>query len=297
MFRKLPKFEYFKAESFEDAIRILKDHQGNIRPLAGGTDLLVAMKEKEISVRIVLDLKGIKGYDFIRKVDGQIEIGALATIRSIETSPLIRSEIPCLSEAAGNLGSVQVRNRATLGGNLCNAAPSADTAPVLLCLGAKAEIFDGRGNRFISLEEFFVGPGKSVLDGSGLLKKVVVPLLPERSGGVYFKHSPRKMMDLAVVGVGCVLILDRDRKKCIDSRIGLGAVGPVPFRAKKAEAVINGSQVSDQEMEEAAAVANLEAKPITDLRGSAEYRKEMVKFYVKESIREVLRRISSGGGR
>jgi len=200
------------------------------------------MKEKEIAVENVVDLKGIRGYDFIRKVDGQIEIGALATIRSIETSPLIRSEIPLLSEAAGKMGSVQVRNRATLGGNLCNAAPSADTAPPLLCLGAKAEIVDASGVRMISLEDFFVGPGKSVLEGSGLLKKIVVPLLPEQSAGFYFKHSPRKMMDLAVVGVGCVLILDGDRKKCADSRIGLGAVGPVPFRAKKAEAVINGAR-------------------------------------------------------
>jgi carbon-monoxide dehydrogenase medium subunit len=290
---RLPKFEYFKPESFECAIKILKELKGRIRPFAGGTDLFVAMKDKGVTIENVLDLKGVKGYDFIREANGQIEIGALASIRSIEVSTLINEKFPFLSEAAGKIGSVQVRNKATIGGNLCNAAPSAETAPSLICLRALVEVIEEKGVRVIPLEDFFIGPGQTVLNGSGLMRKLLIPALPQNSAGAYFKHSPRKAMDLAIVGVGCVLTLDPGKKKCIDSRIVLGAVAPIPLRAKGAEAVINGKEITEKEIEEAGEVASREAKPITDVRGSAEYRIEMVKVFVRRSIRKVLRLIKS----
>jgi len=292
--RKLPKFNYFKTESFEEAIQLMKKYRRKIQPLAGGTDLFVAMKEEGPAPENIIDLKGIKDYDFIRENNGQIEIGALASIRSIEISPLIKRKFPFLAEAAGKLGSVQIRNKATIGGNLCNAAPSAETAPSLICLNAMMELMDENGVRVIPLEAFFTGQGQTVIGGCGLMTKIIIPPLPPNSAGIYFKHSPRRAMDLAVVGVGCVLTLDSDKKRCIDSRIALGAVAPIPLRAKRTETVIKEKEITEKEVEEAGEVASQEAKPITDVRGSAEYRTEMVKVFVKRSIRETLKRIRSG---
>lgn len=187
--RRLPKFEYYKPNSFAEAIRTLKEQRGKIRPFAGGTDLFVAMKEKGVNLENILDLKGIQGYDFIRQAGGNIEIGALASIRSVETSPLIRERYPFLSEAAGMLGSIQVRNRATIGGNICNASPSAEMAPALIGLRAQAEIL-GEITRVIPLEDFFIGPGKSILTEIELVTKFVIPPLFPNSAGVYLKHSP-----------------------------------------------------------------------------------------------------------
>jgi carbon-monoxide dehydrogenase medium subunit len=204
---------------------------------------------------------------------------------------VIGRRFPFLSEAAGRLGSVQVRNRATIGGNLCNASPSAEMAPSLICLRASAEILEEKGMKVIPLEDFFVGPGETAVHGVGLMRKILIPLLPQNSAGWYFKHSPRRTMDLAVVSVGCVLHLDRDKKKCVDSRIVLGAVAPTPLRAKKSEAVLNGGEITEREIEKAGETASQEAVPITDVRGSAEYRTEMVKVFVKQSIREALKMI------
>jgi CO/xanthine dehydrogenase FAD-binding subunit len=287
VFRKLPRFEYLKPESFEEAIKILRKYEGKIRPLAGGTDLFIAMKEKGAAWENILDLKGIADHDFIREADGRIEIGALATIRSVETSPLLKEKIPFLADAAGKIGSVQIRNRATLGGNLCNAAPSADMAPALLCLGAEAEIVEEAGARRIPLEDFFVGPGKTALRDSALLRKVLIPLPPANSTGVYFKESPRRAMDLAVVGVSCLLTLDPARRKCLDCRIALGAVAPTPMRAKKAEMLLIGREVTEKEIAAAGEMASEEARPISDVRGSAEFRREMVKVFVKRGVREL----------
>ena len=281
------------AKTFEEALELLQKYHGQIRALAGGTDLFIAMKEKGAHPENILDLKGIRGFDFIREIDGGIEIGALATIRSIETSPLIKQRFPLLGEAAGKLGSVQVRNRATIGGNLCNAAPSAETAPSLICLRAKAEIIDSGGIRRVPLEEFFVGPGQHVLNGSGLMRRLIVPFTPKNCGGVYFKHSPRKAMDLAVVGVACLLILDSGKKRCTDARIVLGAVAPTPLRAKGAEALIKGKEITEKEIEEAGETASREARPITDVRGSAEHRTEMVRLFVKRGISDILAMIKS----
>ena len=289
--RKLPRFDYWRPESFADALQILLEGTGRNQPLAGGTDLFVAMKEKGAAPAGVIDLKGIRDFDFIRETDGRIEIGALATIRSIEVSPLIREKLPFLAEAAGKLGSVQIRNKATVGGNLCNAAPSAETAPALLCAGALAEVLGPEGSRTIPLEGFFTGPGQTVLNRSALLTKIVVPQLPPHSAGAYFKLSPRRAMDLAVVGTGCLLAVDAAKKKCLECRIVLGAVAPVPLRARGAEAFLRGREITPGGIEEAAQAAAQEARPISDVRGSAEYRKAMVEILVRWAVGEALKRI------
>jgi carbon-monoxide dehydrogenase medium subunit len=287
--RKLPKFAYFRPESFSAALALLKEHSGKIRPLAGGTDLFIAMKEKGAGWENVMDLKAISDAAFIRTGKGSIEIGALATVRDVEASALIRRTIPFLAAAAGTIGSVQVRNRATIGGNLCNAAPSADMAPALLCLGAKGEIIDTAGTKEVPLEDFFLGPGKTVLGDSALLKRIIVPLPPPNSAGIYYKESPRRAMDLAVAGVACFLTLDEGKKKCVACRIALGAVAPTPIRAKKAEKLLIGREITENVIAAAADAAAAEASPISDVRGSAEFRREMVKVYVRKGLNEAWR--------
>ncbi len=291
--KTLSRFEYFKPRSFEEAIKLLNEHKGKIRPLAGGTDLIVSMKEKGLKVQNILDLKGIEGYDFIREANGSIEIGALTTIRSIETSQIIRQRCPFLSEAAGVLGSVQVRNMATIGGNVCNASPSAEMAPPLMALEAQLEIIGDKGTRRVPLEGFFTGPGQSVLMENELVTMLVIPLLPPNSAGAYIKHSPRKAMDIAVVSVCCAITFDFDKRRCIDSRVVLGAVAPTPLRARRVESVLNNKEITEMEIEEAMGVAACEARPITDIRASAQYRTEMIKVFVGRGIREASRRIRS----
>jgi CO/xanthine dehydrogenase FAD-binding subunit len=287
VFRKMPKFEYFRPGSFEEAIHMLREYRGQIRPLAGGTDLFIDMKVKGAAWKNVLDLKGIPDADFIRETDGRIEIGSLANLHSVEVSPLIKKKIPLLAAAAGTIGSVQIRNQGTIGGNLCNAAPSADTAPALLCLGAKAEIIDESGISEIPLETFFLGPGRTVLGGATLLKKIIIPFPPPNTAGVYFKESPRRAMDLAVAGISCLLTLDVTRKKCIDCRIALGAVAPTPMRAKKAESVLVGKGITQKIVAAAGETASQETSPISDVRGSAEFRREMVRVFVKKGLGEL----------
>lgn len=293
MYRKLPKFEYHRPRSFEEAIAALIKHRGKIRPLAGGTDLFIAMKERGAVWEHVLDLKGIPDYDFIRETNGFIEIGAMTTIRSVEASPLLRERIPLLASAATVLGSIQVRNKATLGGNLCNAAPSADTAPALLCLGASVEVSGESGEKVVPLENFFFGPGKTMLDETMLMKKIIVPLMPPMSAGVYFKESPRKAMDIAVAGISCFITLDSAKEKCLDCRIALGAVAPIPMRAKNAENKLINSQITEEEVNLAAELAANESKPIDDVRGSAGFRREMVNVYVKKGLRTLVAQIRS----
>jgi len=287
VFRKMPKFEYFRPGSFEEAIRILSEHKGQIRPLAGGTDLFIDMKVKGASWKNVLDLKGIPDSEFIRETHGRIEIGSLTNLRSVEISPLIKKKIPLLAAAAGTIGSVQIRNQGTIGGNLCNAAPSADTAPALLCLGAKAEVIDESGISEIPLETFFLGPGRTVLGETALLKKILIPLPPPNTAGVYFKESPRRAMDLAVAGVSCLLTLDLTGGKCVDCRIALGAVAPTPIRARKAESVLTGGEITEEIIAAAGETAGKETSPISDVRGSAEFRREMVRVFVRKGLGEL----------
>lgn len=289
MLRKLREFEYLEPSSLSEAISLLDQHFEAAKILAGGTDLLVDMKQGELSPGYLINIKGIPGQDHIEydKKKG-LRIGALTTIRQIETSRIIREQFLPLAQAAKVLGSVQVRNLATIGGNLCNASPSAETAPPLLVLGAKVKIVGSRGQRMLPLEEFFVGPGLTVLDKE-ILTEIIVPPLPPHTQGVYMSISRRRAVDLALVGVAVAVTLDRDKGKWKEVKIALGAVAPTPMRARKAEKILSGKKIGAALMEEAAQMATDEARPISDLRASAWYREEMVRVLVQRALEEVSR--------
>jgi carbon-monoxide dehydrogenase medium subunit len=282
MLRKLRQFDYFKPSTLPEALALLSSYDGEAKILAGGTDLLVGMKEKELSPRCIIDIKGISGLNYINYHPKQgLTIGALTTIRTVENSPLVRKNYPFLSHAAGLLGCVQVRNKATIGGNLCNAAPSAETAPSLLCLDAKVKIASLKGERVIFLEEFFRGPGLTALDKEILVE---IQLSPYRKKGIYIKHSPRKAMDVAIVGVAVAVTEDKEKEKWEDVRIALGAVAPIPLRVRRAEEILAGRKLEFELIERAVEIAKETASPISDVRASAEYRREMVSVLVQRAL-------------
>jgi len=282
-------FEYHAPPNLAEAIALLQKYDGKAKILAGGTDLLIRIRDRAIHPQVVIDLKQIPQlYGIHYEQDKGLRLGPLTLIRDIETSKIIREKFGVLSQAAETLGSVQVRNKATVGGNLCNAAPSADMAPPLIGLDAEVKIA-GRGkDKTLPLEAFFRGPGETALGPDEILIEISVPNMAPHSYGVYLKHGRRKALDLAVVGVASVLTMDSTLSKCEDIRIVLGAVAPTPMRAKKAEAVIRGNDLSDSVINEAAKIAAEECSPISDVRGSEWYRRQVVEALVKRGINQAL---------
>jgi CO/xanthine dehydrogenase FAD-binding subunit len=273
--KRTEPFDFYQPTTLKEASRLLKDNGPGGRLLAGGTDLVIALKEKGLLPKYLVDLKRVPGLTGIREnSDGSITIGALTTMREIEISPLITERFPFLAQSAAEVGSIQIRNRATIGGNMANATPSADTAPALIALNATAKIVGLNGERAVPLEEFFKGPGQTVMRAEEVLTEIDIPKTGPRLVGEYIKFSPREMMDLAYVGIAVAYNLND--KKCDGVRIVLGAVAPTPIRARRAEAVLEGQSLTAALAEKAGQVAVEEAKPISDVRSSADYRRAMV---------------------
>ena len=275
--KRTEPFDFYQPASLQEASRLLKENGPGGRFLAGGTDLVIAMKEKGLVPKYIVDLKRIAGLSGIREQgDGSIAIGALTTMREIETSPVITKKYPFLSQSAAEVVSIQIRNRATVGGNMANATPSADVAPSLIALNATAKIVGANSDRTVPLEEFFRGPGQTVMASDEILTELTIPKTGPRLVGEYIKFSPREMMDLAYVGVAVAYNLGDSDKKCDGVRIVLGAVAPTPLRAKRAEAALEGQVLTDALAEKVGRIAAEEAKPISDVRSSADYRRAMV---------------------
>jgi carbon-monoxide dehydrogenase medium subunit len=274
----------YQPTSLEEARRLLKANGPGGRLLAGGTDLVIEIKEKGLVPKYIVDLKRITGLGGIREAsDGSITLGALTTMREIEISPLIKKTYPFLAQSAAEVGSIQIRNRATVGGNMANATPSADVAPSLIALNAGAKIAGASGARTLALEEFFLGPGQTVITPEEILTGITIPKSSPQLVGEYIKFSPREMMDLAYVGIAVAYELAKD-KRCRGVRIVLGAVAPTPIRAKMAEAALEGQILTEAVAEKTGGIAAEESKPISDVRSSADYRRAMVGAMTKRAI-------------
>ncbi len=287
-------FDYRAPGSLNEALTLLAEAGPEARVLAGGTDLLVQMKEGRRRPRLLIDVKGIPELMGVTKDgSGALHLGAAASLASVLALPALTTDFPILAEACSLIGAVQIQNRASLGGNLCNAAPSADSAPALICLGARCVVASRNGRREIPLASFFVGPGQTVLAPDELLVKIVVPPAPSHSGGCYLRHTPRAEMDIAVAGVGSFVILAPGDGVCQEARIVLGAVGPTPIRAREAEASLAGRALNEATIEEAAQQAAQAARPISDVRGSAEYRRHLVAVLTRRTLRQAAARAAS----
>ncbi len=284
----MKRFDYLKPQSLEEALSLLNQYGDKAKLLAGGTDAIVMNRQKKISPDVFISLRGILGLDQIEP-NGIFKIGAMVTHRTIEQSKLVRKKFPLLADASSVLGSVQVRNVATIGGNLCTASPSAETAPSLLVYEAEVQLVSSREERRLSLESFFTGPGETALDKKEILKEILLPLPPPNSVGTYLKLGRRKSVDLSVVNVAVLLTLDPKSGICERARIALGAVAPTSIRAKETEKTLEGNLLDEGIIRKAGDCAKQECSPITDIRGSAEYRREMVKVLVEKGIRQSLK--------
>jgi len=277
----LKKFEYLKPDSIKETISILSQYGGKAQILNGGTDLIVGMRDKIIQPEYVVDIKAIPGIGKITysEQDG-LHIGATVTLNEISDSKVVQRNYPILAEACKTVGSYQVRNRATLVGNICNASPAADTAPPLLVLDAKVNIVGPDGEKTVLLNQFFVGVKKNILKRGEIVTSVTVPPIKDEWTGVYLKQGRRKDVDLATVGVAVVCIRD-------EIRIALGAVAPTPIRAFKTEELLRGKTIDESILEKAGKSSLTEVSPISDVRSRLEYREEIIKVLVKRAILQV----------
>ena len=284
----MKEFEYLEPKGIRQALEWLDAYRGRARILAGGTDLYLRLRKGVFLPDYVIDLKRVPGLDYITaNRGGGAQIGPTALQDDVARSPLIRQLYPALAEAALWVGSVQTRNRATVVGNLCNASPAADTAPALLSYGAQVKIASLQGERTIPLEEFFTGPGRTALQDNELVAEISLPAPGPHTGAAFFRRT-RTAMDIAVV-CGAVM-LQLANGTCQNARIGLGAVGPTPLRAPRAEAALRGQALTDQVVEEASRLASEEARPIDDVRSTAEYRREMVRVLTRRGLMQAMER-------
>jgi carbon-monoxide dehydrogenase medium subunit len=281
----IKKFEYQAPQLLEEALEILDHHGEKAGVLSGGTDLVVQMKQGVKRPACIVDVKKIPELNVLDWKPGDgLHIGAAVPISRLLTLPVVWEKFNILAQACSGIGSMQLRNRATLGGNICNGAPSADSAPALLCLGAKAALVSSKGHRIISLADFFLAPGETARFNRELLVEIRVPTPESFSAGCYLKHGTRERMDIAVAGVASFLSLSTPDRKLKAVRIALGAVAPRPMRASQAEVILTKSLLNQRGIEAAADQAAKEAEPISDLRGSAGYRREIVRVLTRRTL-------------
>jgi len=280
----LPRFKYLAPKTIKEVCKLLSQYKGRVKIIAGGTDLLVKMKDRELTPQYLVGIKKIESLDYIHynPVTG-LRIGTLTSNQSVANSPIIREKFAILSKAAEEIGSPQIRNMGTIGGNLCNAVPSADMASPLIALKATVKLLSFKRERTIALEKFFVGPGETVLKADELLTEIQVPNLSPRTGGTYLKLYSRGSVDIATVGVAAVLTIGKN-DNCDSIRIALAAVGPTPLRAKEAEEIIKGKKIENGIVEKAAQAAAEEARP----RSSPEYKRQMVRVLTMQAIMQSL---------
>ncbi|MBI4289498.1 MAG: xanthine dehydrogenase family protein subunit M [Chloroflexi bacterium] len=278
-------FKYIRPTSLEQALAFLAQTDGEVRPLAGGTDLIPQIREGRKAPAWVMDIKSIPELNRLEfDVNGALHLGAAVPCADIIASDEVGKRFDLLRQTASLIGGMQIRNRASVGGNICNGAPSADTAPALLCLGASVHVATQKGMRKSPVDDFFRGPGETRLSSRELLVEIEIPPAPPRSAGCYLRMTPREEMDIAIVGVASYVVLAARGKRCKEARISLGAVAPTPIRAKKAEALLSGKTLEAGLIEEASRLAAGEASPITDIRGSADYRRHLVEVLTRRTL-------------
>ena len=283
------RFDLALPESLEDCLKTLAGKPAGAKLLAGGTDLLPQMKNGLLKPAWVVDLSRVAELHKLAVEGDELHIGAAVTARALELDPRVAGRHASIAESGALVGSVQVRNLASVGGNLCNAAPSADMAPPLIALDAVAVIAGPNGRRRVPLAEFFTGVRRTVLGADELLVELVVPDPGARSGGNYLRHTPRRELDIAVVGVASQLTLGADGR-CAKARIALAAVAPTPVRATAAEQALQGQTVTPELIERAAGLAVEAAKPIADQRGSVEFRRHLTRVLTRRTLTTALAR-------
>jgi len=275
------KYDYLKPTTLDEAISHFMSHGERAKYIGGGTDVMIKIKEGKISPQYLVSLRHVKGLGHITYKDDELRIGTMVTHRMLETSPLIKTKFPILIDAVSNIGSVQIRNVGTIGGNIVNAVPSADGSIPLIALGAQIRIVGPKGERTMALEDLFIGPGQTLLEPGEILLEIIVPKLLPHTGAAYAKHTRRAAMELPLLGVAVMVSLEDDMKTCMEARIGLGVLAPTPIRARNAEEILKGKLVDDALLRESGKIAAEECKARDSIRGEAWYRKDVVEVLVR----------------
>ncbi len=281
----MKSFEFFEPTTLAEASRLFAEEHSQL--LAGGTDLVIGMKALTETPQSVISLQKIPGLTGITtEADNSISIGAMAKVREVELSADIQQHHTALAEGASEIGSIQIRNLATIGGNIAHASPAADTVAGLLVADAQVDIASTDGERTVPIDELFTGPGQTVLAPGEIITRFRLP--SPASGSHYIKHKIREVMDLAFIGVAAAINLDNGTIR--NARIGLAAVAPTPIRATEAENLLNGNAPTAELVAQAGEAAAAASSPISDLRCSAEHRKEMVDVLTRRTIQQALER-------
>ena len=276
-------FNYEAPSTLADALKIMKAHGDKARPICGGTDLLIQMRAGVRQPDFVVDIKRVKEMRELKfNAKSGLRLGAAVPCIDVAENPEMQRHYPGLTEAAHLIGSLQIQNRASVGGNLCNGSPAADTTPALIALRARARIAGPRSEREVPVEEFVVSPGRTVLKPGELLVQLLIPAPAPHSSDAYLRFIPRNEMDIAVVGVGVSVTLSGDTVKA--ARIGLGAVAATPLLADKASVSLIGKKLDENALAAAARLASEKASPIDDMRGTAEYRNHVTGVLTRRAL-------------
>lgn len=289
-------FEYHSPGTLEEACQLLKEHDGRALLLAGGTDLLPNIYNQKLAPEHVVNIKRIPLLNSITCDESKsLALGPLVKFNEIIFSKTVQNNFPVLVEVSKGIASHQIRNLATIGGNLCNAAPSADSAPILVALDSFLTITGPGGKaRSLPLEQFFTGPGETALAPAEILTQIHIPPLKKCTGLIYIKYSIRRALEIAVVGVAALIQLEKDNDKCSAARIVIAACAPTPLRVYEAEKILVGKKINDRDLEASSQAAGRAVKPITDVRAGDTYRREMVRVQCMRALKEALSRAQSG---
>ena len=281
----MKRFEYLEARTLRQAIGMLQRHGSAARIVAGSTDFLVRWRTGVWQPEFVVNIQHVPGIGRVSySARNGLRLGALVTIQTLEQHPVIRRRYPALAAAAASFAGVQVRNLATVGGNICNASPSGDTLPALLAFGAECRLSGPEGHRWVDLDQLFTGPGQTILAQDEVLTEVRLPPPPPNTGSLFIKHSPRGAMDIATVGVASVITMEGRSGVCREARTALGAVAPTPRRAYAVEDMLRGRELGPELLQAAAQQAMSLASPIDDIRGSAQHRREMAGVLTRRTL-------------
>ena len=284
-------FEYLPATTVEEALDLLSQHKDDeYKIIAGGQSLNTAMKHRLIAPEYIIDIKGLSDLDYIKFDEKEgLKIGALATHRSLEKSPIVREKYSVLCEMEENVASVETRNWGTVVGDICNADPAVDPASPLIALDAKLTIASKGEKRTVAAEEFAVGFFDTAVQPGEMVTEIQIPVLPPNSG-VYFTKYSQIHGDYALASVAVLITLDKKKESCVNARIGLSGVATTPIRAKKAEEVLKGKKITEALLAEAAEVAKTEIDPISGIEGSADYKRELAGTLLKRVGKVALER-------
>ncbi len=283
----MKKFNYYKPQSRGEAFMLMEKHKGCARYIAGGTDIIVRIKHGVIQPDALVSLRGIEELRGIQHNEG-VTLGSMTLIRELERDPVFARKYPALAQAAGVLASPQIRNVATIGGNLGNAAPSADCAPPLMVLDAVLTIEGPGGKREVPIDGFFQGPGRTCCDSLEILTRISIPPLADKTGMAFLKVG-RVSQDIAVLNAAALLVMERG--VCRQCRLAVGAVAPVPLRLKGIETVIEGQEICDELLDRVGKMVEQEVSPITDVRSTEEYRRVVTGVMVRRAIRQALQNV------